>query len=155
MDESLIYPEIQGSQYLHEEVEIVCWHCIVSIYLYLVFQNNQALTEPYFYCFIWVGFWGFILRWGGGKLTPCLKFIRIMKETSDLARKYTHICSFIKYIVSTKTILILLMSAYFFCKKLLDFSKNSTFTQSSSMRHVLKILFKVLFSELKRSKGSY
>ena len=47
---------------------------------------------------------GFVLRWGGGggggggvKLPPCLKLVRIMLETSNLARKYTPICSFRKY----------------------------------------------------------
>ena len=28
---------------------------------------------------------------------PCLKLVRIMLETSNLARKYTPICSFRKY----------------------------------------------------------
>ena len=37
-------------------------------------------------------FWG-----GGGKITPCLKPVRIMLETSNLARKYTPICSSRKY----------------------------------------------------------
>ena len=47
---------------------------------------------------IWVGFLGvrFEVR-GGVKLTPCLKLVRIMLETSNLARKYTHLCSFRKY----------------------------------------------------------
>ena len=31
------------------------------------------------------------------KITPCLKRVRIMLETSNLARKYTPICSFRKY----------------------------------------------------------
>ena len=34
---------------------------------------------------------------GGGKITPCLKLVRVMLETSNLARKYTFICSFRKY----------------------------------------------------------
>ena len=36
---------------------------------------------------------------GGGKITPlpCLKLGRIMQEISNLAHKYTHICSFRKY----------------------------------------------------------
>ena len=33
----------------------------------------------------------------GGKVTPCLKPLRIMPETSKLACKYTYICSFKKY----------------------------------------------------------
>ena len=38
-------------------------------------------------------FWGGV----GGKITPCLKPVRIMLETSDLARKYTPICSLRKF----------------------------------------------------------
>ena len=38
-------------------------------------------------------FWG----GGGGKITSCLKLVRIILETSNLARKYTSICSFRKY----------------------------------------------------------
>ena len=34
---------------------------------------------------------------GGGKITPCLKLVRIMLETSNLACKYTPIYSFRKY----------------------------------------------------------
>ena len=33
----------------------------------------------------------------GGKITPCLKLVRIMLESSNLARKYTPVCSFRKY----------------------------------------------------------
>ena len=33
----------------------------------------------------------------GGKITPRLKLVRIMLESSNLARKYTPICSFRKY----------------------------------------------------------
>ena len=63
-------------------------------------------------------FWG----WGGGevKLPPCLKLVRIMLETSNMARKYTHLCSFRKYTFSTKPILSLLMPA-FFCKNITVF----------------------------------
>ena len=35
--------------------------------------------------------------WGGrGKITPCLKLVRIMLEKSNLARKYTPLCNFRK-----------------------------------------------------------
>ena len=34
----------------------------------------------------------------GNKVIPYLKLVKIMLETSNLARKYTHICSFRKYI---------------------------------------------------------
>ena len=53
---------------------------------------------------IWVDFLGVRFEvGGGGKITlspllpPCLKLVRIMLETSNLARKYTPICSFRKY----------------------------------------------------------
>ena len=49
---------------------------------------------------IWVDFLGVRFEVGGGgvKITPCLKPVRIMLETSNLARKYTPIRSFRKYI---------------------------------------------------------
>ena len=37
------------------------------------------------------------LFWGGWGLSPCLKLVRIMLETWNLARKYKPICSFKKY----------------------------------------------------------
>ena len=47
---------------------------------------------------IWVGFLGLHLGGReGGKITPCLKLVRIMLEASKLARKYIPICSFRKY----------------------------------------------------------
>ena len=42
---------------------------------------------------IWVGFLG--IRFVEGVITPCLKLVRIMLETSNLA--CTHICSLTKY----------------------------------------------------------
>ena len=41
--------------------------------------------------------------WGGSRIKssppdPCLELVRIMLQTSNLARKYTHICSFRKFI---------------------------------------------------------
>ena len=35
---------------------------------------------------------------GGGQYCPCLKFSRVMLETWNLAGKYTHVCSFRKYL---------------------------------------------------------
>ena len=47
---------------------------------------------------IWVGFLGVRFEvGGGGQIPPRLKLVRIMLETSNLARKYTPICSFRKY----------------------------------------------------------
>ena len=39
--------------------------------------------------------WAFVGR--GGQIPPCLKPVRIMLETSNLAHKYTPICGFRKY----------------------------------------------------------
>ena len=65
---------------------------------------------------------------GGGKITPFLNLVRIMLETSNLARKYTDICSLRKYTFQ-----------YFFFKKSPFFGQNSTFTQSNSVRAGLQI----------------
>ena len=40
---------------------------------------------------IWVGSLGVRFEVWGGETTPCLKLVRIMLETLNLARKYTHI----------------------------------------------------------------
>ena len=54
------------------------------------------------------------MRWGGGgdgKITPCLKRVRILLETWNLVRKYTYIYILRNIPFSTKIPLILLMSA--------------------------------------------
>ena len=56
-------------------------------------------------------FWGV---WGV-KLPPCLKLVRIMLETSNLARKYKYLISE-NIPFSTKVVLILLMSVFFLQK---------------------------------------
>ena len=63
-----------------------------------------------------VGLSGVLFEVGRGELLlpPCLKLVRIMLETLNLARKYTH-----TYVVpenipfSTKALLILMMPAFF------------------------------------------
>ena len=78
---------------------------------------------------IWLGFLGVRteVRGGGGKITACLKLIRIM-----LVRHVWYI-STQTYVVSenilfsTKTVLILEMPAYF-CKKSAFFGENCAFT---------------------------
>ena len=45
-----------------------------------------------------MGFLG--VRFFGQNYLPCLKLVRIMLATSNLARKYKQICSFIKYTVN-------------------------------------------------------
>ena len=62
-----------------------------------------------------------------------------MQETSNLARKYTHTRLVSENMpFSAKVLLILLISA-FFRKKLAFFDRNSTFTQSNSVRVVSEI----------------
>ena len=67
---------------------------------------------------IWVGFLGvcFEVAGGGGggvKLPPCPKFVKIMLETTNLAPKYTRILVSEEIPFSTKALLILLMSTFF------------------------------------------
>ena len=53
---------------------------------------NDCLT------LIWVDFLGICFEVGEvGKITPCLKLVRVMLETSNLVNTYTHIFSFRKY----------------------------------------------------------
>ena len=77
----------------------------------------------------------------------CLKLVRIIPETWNLVRKYTHLFSFRKYTFvpfSVKALLIFFKVSNFFCKKKSAFfRKNGTFTQSSSMGAVLEILDRV------------
>ena len=100
----------------------------------------------------WIVLRGLFFFWGGVKITPCLKLIRIMLETSNLAGNNTFICSLWKYAFYYQG---LLNFADFniFLQKVSVFGKNSTFTQSSSVRAVLKIFCSV-FSFCK-IKGYY
>ena len=70
------------------------------------------------------------------KLSLRLKLVRIILETSNLARKYTHTCSFRKYTCNTKVLLILLN---FFAKNQRFYGQNSTFAQSNGVRAALEI----------------
>ena len=54
------------------------------------FAFNSNLGGPFR-----ASFWGGGGR--GGKITPCLKLVRNMLETSNLARKYTPVCNFREY----------------------------------------------------------
>ena len=44
-----------------------------------------------------VDFLGVHIKVGVGGLHPCIKLVRVILQTSDLAHKYTHICSFNKH----------------------------------------------------------
>ena len=78
-------------------------------YILLVFNLNvffkflRLKTLPYTFLkfnpltLIRVDFLGvrFEVGGGGGKRTPCLKLVRIMLESSNLARKYISICPYV------------------------------------------------------------
>ena len=78
-----------------------------GVSLCFVNQNKSVVKYLKHYLtltLIWVDFLGvhFEVVWGGEggvKLIPpsCLKLVRIMLETSNLALKYTPICSFRNY----------------------------------------------------------
>ena len=61
-----------------------------------------------------------------------------MLETSNFARKYTHICRSQNMLFSTKTLLILLLSA-FIANSQAFFGQTSSFTQRNNMRSMLEI----------------
>ena len=61
------------------------------------FKVCLTILGHYALILIRVGFLVVRFEVGGGKVIPCLKLVRIMPETSNLARKYTLICSFRKY----------------------------------------------------------
>ena len=66
-----------------------------------IMKIGRCLERSGLLTLIWVGFLGVHFEVGGeGKIItppPCLKLVRIMLKTSNLARKYTSICSFRKY----------------------------------------------------------
>ena len=66
--------------------------------LLLVYQNMKIFIPcDYYSTLIWVGYLGVRFEVGGGGELPRLKLVKIMLETSNLARKYKLICSFRKY----------------------------------------------------------
>ena len=70
------------------------------------------------------------------KLPTCLKLVGIMLETWHVSTDTYVVSENIAFI--SKTLLILLMSA-FFLPKISVFGQNSTFTQSNSVRAVFEI----------------
>ena len=120
-----------------------------KLWLFLFYLGQRVWQEVHFQMLtlIWVGFWGVCFAVGrreGRKINPCLKLVRFMLETWNLVRKYTHICSLRKYTF-------LYQDSYnfadvsIFCKNPAFFIKNSTFTQSNSMKAVLET-FSFVFS---------
>ena len=81
--------------------------------LYIWVKTMSTLT------LIWLGFLVVRFEVGWVNLPPCLKPVRIMLETSNLARKYTPICSYRKYT--------------FYCLDPLSFAYASIFLQKISV----------------------
>ena len=64
----------------------------------LLFLKRRKYISLKILALIWVGFLRVPFEVGkGGGITPCLKLVRIMLETSNLACKSSHISSFRKY----------------------------------------------------------
>ena len=109
-------------------------------------NNNIVLT------LIWVGFLGVRFEVRGVKLPPppCLKLVRITLVTSNLARKYTPICSFRNYSfyylgpLSFADVTIFLQKNSVFCPKKYLYSKQEC---ENCVRNFL-----VLFSVFVRQK---
>ena len=84
-----------------------------------------------------MGFLGVRFEVGEVKIRPppCLTSVRIMIETSNLARKYTAICNFRKKILGFLNF----ADITIFLQKLAFFIQKRTFTQSNSVRAMLEI----------------
>ena len=90
---------------------------------------------------IWVGPLGVRFEVGGGgwgKITPCLKLVRIMVK-STYTRKYIHIFSFRNHTFQYQGPLNYADVRIFLANNLHFFGKNSAFTPSNSVRAVLEI----------------
>ena len=95
----------------------------------------------------------FLNGWGVNSPIPCLKLVKIMLETSKLVCKYTHICSFIKYIfqyqdsLNFRDVSIFLQKISTFWQKYFSYSKQQC-------ESCLKI-FLVSFSVFLRQKVAF
>ena len=74
-----------------------CTNIVITIYIWLLFLSYSSINPNFGllrdqFCVVGGG-WG-VRGKGGIKLLCCLKLNRIMLETGNLLRKYTHICSF-------------------------------------------------------------
>ena len=111
--------------------------CVVFTLSLTLYTFNSSVYILSSLTLIWMGFLGVRFEVGGVNL-PRLKLVRIMLETWNLVREYTHKFSLRKYIFLVPR------PSYFcwcqdFCKKISFFGKNSTFTESNSVRAVLEI----------------
>ena len=114
---------------------------LFALVLLAILQISVNLVSKFFNPYLGGLFRGSF--WVGGTPPPCLKFIRIMLETWNVAHKYTH-TQFQKIYLLVPKPSYFCWWQYFFCKKSVSFGQISTFTQSNGVRSVLQIL--VLFS---------
>ena len=87
---------------------------------------------------------------GGGKITPCLKPVRIVLETSNLTRKQTPLCSFRKYTFQCLGLLTFVDVSIFLPKNSVFCPKKYLYSKQFCEGCVRDIL--VLFSVLVRHK---
>ena len=95
------------------------------------YKSNFTVNLIAFLTLIWVGFLGVRFEVDGrGKTTPCLKPVRIMLQTSNLARMCTPIYSFGKYTfqcldpLNFADVSIFLQKVGAFCPKIYLYSKQ-------------------------------
>ena len=108
--------------------------------MFFLFIDKNMLYKVKFLTLIWAEFLGVHFEvgvWVEGKITPCLKLVRIKLEIWHLARKYRPMCSFRKFTFQYQDFLNF-ADVSTFCKKSVFFGKNSTFTQSNIVRAVLE-----------------
>ena len=65
-------------------------------------RGDVIIWSILFFTLFWAGFFRVSFVVGGSKIGPfCLTLVRITLQILNFLRKYTHICSFRKYIFST------------------------------------------------------
>ena len=128
---------------------IICEILIIDLkqvdrYLYFPISFLNPNLGGFYRDSFWAGGSG---RRGKNYPFSCLKLVRITLETSNLARKYIHICSFRKHTFWYQAPLNF-ADATMFLQKLAFFGQNSTFNQSNSVRgesYVRRFLVLFLF----------
>ena len=102
---SLVW-HLQAISSLQQFKTLLCPCCIlVLVYKHIISKYGRTRSKlsfstvgAFYLTLIWVGILEVRFEVGGSKIIPhCLKLVRIMLETSNLVRKYTHICRFRKY----------------------------------------------------------
>ena len=105
---------------------------------------------------IWLGFLGIRFEVGSGHIPSrlCLKLVRIMLETSNLARKYTRICSFRKFTFSYQNCLNFADASIFLQKKQCLLAKIVSFVKTKVWESCVRDIL-VLFFSFCKIKGYY